>query len=371
MQHARARARPRPACSPPTMHAPPPPPRRSPSATRTSTGTRRSCSWPPRACTPGRWGCRLPLHARMQQPAQASNHARLASTPQFVYCGKKATLVVGNVKPLGSMPEGTIICNVEEVRRRRGRACSNAGRQATQQQATHPPLHAPPPCAPQKAGDRGALARASGDYAIIVSHNVEQGITRIKLPSGSKKVQPARRHARTLARTPAHTHACGSARPVDVPAASSSEQTEPAARTRAHAARLLRRSEAATVAPEGGGFLQSRQLNHEPALPEPAPPPRCGGILQCLAPLCVCLCCACLWAAKPWPAHHALPSRHPAAPHAPTPPRRPLPAADREQPLPRRGGPSGWRRAHGEAHAEGRPRVPQVQGQAQQLAQGA
>jgi large subunit ribosomal protein L8e len=74
-------------------------------------------------------------------------------TGQFVYCGKKATLTVGNVKPLGSMPEGTIICNVEE-----------------------------------KAGDRGSLARASGDYAIIVSHNLEQGITRIKLPSGSKKV---------------------------------------------------------------------------------------------------------------------------------------------------------------------------------------
>lgn len=34
---------------------------------------------------------------------------------QFLYCGKKATLHVGNVKPLGSMPEGTIVCNVEEV----------------------------------------------------------------------------------------------------------------------------------------------------------------------------------------------------------------------------------------------------------------
>lgn len=40
---------------------------------------------------------------------------------QFVYCGKKANLVVGNVKPLGSMPEGTIICNVEEVRQRQQR----------------------------------------------------------------------------------------------------------------------------------------------------------------------------------------------------------------------------------------------------------
>lgn len=51
------------------------------------------------------------------------------------------------------MPEGTIICNVEE-----------------------------------KAGDRGSLARCSGDYAIVVAHNPDAGITRIKLPSGSKKV---------------------------------------------------------------------------------------------------------------------------------------------------------------------------------------
>ena len=40
----------------------------------------------------------------------------------------------------------------------------------------------------QKAGDRGALARASGDYAIVVAHNPESGISRIKLPSGQKKV---------------------------------------------------------------------------------------------------------------------------------------------------------------------------------------
>lgn len=35
---------------------------------------------------------------------------------QFIYCGRKATLHVGNVKPIGTMPEGTIICNLEEVR---------------------------------------------------------------------------------------------------------------------------------------------------------------------------------------------------------------------------------------------------------------
>ena len=40
----------------------------------------------------------------------------------------------------------------------------------------------------QKAGDRGTLARASGDYAIVVAHNPDLGITRVKLPSGTKKV---------------------------------------------------------------------------------------------------------------------------------------------------------------------------------------
>ncbi len=40
----------------------------------------------------------------------------------------------------------------------------------------------------QKCGDRGALARASGNSVIVVAHNPDAGITRIKLPSGSKKV---------------------------------------------------------------------------------------------------------------------------------------------------------------------------------------
>jgi len=35
-------------------------------------------------------------------------------TGQFIYCGKKAQLAVGNVIPLKQLPEGTIICNVEE-----------------------------------------------------------------------------------------------------------------------------------------------------------------------------------------------------------------------------------------------------------------
>jgi large subunit ribosomal protein L8e len=71
---------------------------------------------------------------------------------QFVYCGKKAQLTVGNTLPLGQMPEGTIVCNVEA-----------------------------------KVGDRGTLARASGDYATIISHLPDEGKTRVKLPSGAKK----------------------------------------------------------------------------------------------------------------------------------------------------------------------------------------
>ena len=57
-------------------------------------------------------------------------------TGQFIYCGKKAALQVGNVLPLGNMPEGTIICNIES-----------------------------------KTGDRGTLARASGNYGTIIAHN--------------------------------------------------------------------------------------------------------------------------------------------------------------------------------------------------------
>lgn len=49
------------------------------------------------------------------------------------------------------MPEGTVICNVE-----------------------------------RKVGDRGKLARTSGNYATVIGHNAEEGITRIKLPSGNK-----------------------------------------------------------------------------------------------------------------------------------------------------------------------------------------
>nr|CAG4645693.1 EOG090X0A8G [Lynceus sp. MCZ IZ 141354] len=72
---------------------------------------------------------------------------------QFIYCGKKAALQIGNVLPVGAMPEGTIVCNIEE-----------------------------------QHGDRGALARTSGNYATVIGHNPETKRTRVKLPSGAKKV---------------------------------------------------------------------------------------------------------------------------------------------------------------------------------------
>merc|ERR1711976_201931 len=77
-------------------------------------------------------------------------------TGQAIYCGKNARLAVGNVLPLGSRPEGTILSNVEI-----------------------------------QAGDRGKLARSSGNYATVISHNTDTNKTRIKLPSGLKKVVPS------------------------------------------------------------------------------------------------------------------------------------------------------------------------------------
>lgn len=65
-------------------------------------------------------------------------------TGQFVYCGRKATMQIGNILPVGIMPEGTVISNLEE-----------------------------------KPGDRGKLARASGNYATVVSHNPDTKVRRV------------------------------------------------------------------------------------------------------------------------------------------------------------------------------------------------
>jgi large subunit ribosomal protein L8e len=93
---------------------------------------------------------RDPYHYRLKKETMIAVEGM--HTGQFIYCGKKATLNPGNVLPLASMPEGTVVCNLEE-----------------------------------KSQDRGKLARASGNYATIIAHNADTGKTRVKLPSGAKK----------------------------------------------------------------------------------------------------------------------------------------------------------------------------------------
>jgi len=74
------------------------------------------------------------------------------ATGQYVFCGVRANLSIGNVMPVGNMPEGTVCCSIES-----------------------------------KTGDRGNLAKASGASAIIVGHSDDGTKTRIRLPSGSRK----------------------------------------------------------------------------------------------------------------------------------------------------------------------------------------
>merc|ERR1711963_599291 len=81
-------------------------------------------------------------------------------TGQFIHAGKKATLSIGNIMPIGQMPEGTIVCQLEE-----------------------------------KSGDRGKIAKASGGYCTFVAHNTDTGKTRVKLPSGIKKLYSSRNRA--------------------------------------------------------------------------------------------------------------------------------------------------------------------------------
>jgi large subunit ribosomal protein L8e len=77
-------------------------------------------------------------------------------TGQFIYCGKNARLDIGNVLPLSSCPEGTVVSAVEA-----------------------------------KTGDRGTIARTSGTSCIIVGHSDDGKKTRLRLPSGSRKTIPS------------------------------------------------------------------------------------------------------------------------------------------------------------------------------------
>jgi large subunit ribosomal protein L2 len=67
-------------------------------------------------------------------------------TGQQIYLGGKAPAEIGNILPLGKMPEGTLVCDLE-----------------------------------LRPGDGGKMARSSGAYATVVGHT-PQG-TMIRLPS--------------------------------------------------------------------------------------------------------------------------------------------------------------------------------------------
>jgi large subunit ribosomal protein L2 len=64
--------------------------------------------------------------------------------------GSKASIDIGNILPLGSIPEGTMICNIE-----------------------------------LSPGDGGKIARSSGAYATVVGHTPDG--TMVKLPSGKTR----------------------------------------------------------------------------------------------------------------------------------------------------------------------------------------
>lgn len=69
---------------------------------------------------------------------------------QQIQIGGKAPVEVGNILPIGKIPEGTMICNIE-----------------------------------LRQGDGGKIAKSSGAYATVVTHTPQGTI--IKLPSGKAK----------------------------------------------------------------------------------------------------------------------------------------------------------------------------------------
>lgn len=67
-----------------------------------------------------------------------------------IQVGGKATVEVGNILPVGRIPEGTMICNIE-----------------------------------LRPGDGGKITKSSGTYATVVTHTAQGTI--VKLPSGKSK----------------------------------------------------------------------------------------------------------------------------------------------------------------------------------------
>ena len=78
---------------------------------------------------------------------------------QYIYCGKKASLAVGNVLPVNQIPEGTLICNLESNFANKGSILIFLGN----------------------------IARATGCYATIIGHSEDGSKTRVRLSSGARK----------------------------------------------------------------------------------------------------------------------------------------------------------------------------------------
>lgn len=72
------------------------------------------------------------------------------STGQQIQLGGKAIVDIGNILPLGKIPEGTMVCNIE-----------------------------------LRPGDGGKITKSSGTYATVVTHTPQGTI--VKLPSGKSK----------------------------------------------------------------------------------------------------------------------------------------------------------------------------------------
>jgi large subunit ribosomal protein L8e len=93
---------------------------------------------------------RDPYHYRLNNEYFVATEGMYSG--QYVYCGAKARLQIGNVLPVNKIPEGTIVCNVEHL-----------------------------------AGDTGQFARSSGTFVTIIGHSEDGAKTRVKLPSGARK----------------------------------------------------------------------------------------------------------------------------------------------------------------------------------------
>merc|ERR1711939_510865 len=97
--------------------------------------------------------CGLPITIHPENPHR-DVHRKRGNVQRHVHlCWKKRSSQYWQRLPLGQVPEGTVVSNVEE-----------------------------------KTGDRGALGRTSGNYVTVIGHNPDEGKTRVKLPSGAKKV---------------------------------------------------------------------------------------------------------------------------------------------------------------------------------------